>query len=71
MSEKVFFIYLFIFGYAGSSLLHMEFSCGEQGLLSSFATGFSLGWLLFLWSMGSRASGLQWLQPEGARTWAQ
>ena len=41
------FIYLFIFGCAGSSLLHRLFcSCGEQGgTLSLQCTGFSLQWL--------------------------
>ena len=52
---KLFF--KFIFGYAGSSLLHGLFcSCSKQGLLSSWgARGLSLRWLLLFWSMGSRA----------------
>ena len=37
-------------------------SCGEQGLLSSSCSGFSSRWLCYLWSVGSRAHGLQKFQ---------
>ena len=49
---KKFFIYLFISGCAGSSLMCGIFSsCPEQGLPSCclLCTGFSLRWVLFLW----------------------
>ena len=57
------FIYVFLFGRAGSSLLHMLFSsCGEQGAtLSLQCMGFSLAASL-LRSTGSRIRRLQWLQ---------
>ena len=41
-------------------------SCGEQGLLSGYGTGFSLQWLLLLQSMGSRVLRLQQLQHMGS-----
>lgn len=50
------FIILFIFGYAGSSLLCRLFSsCGKQRLLFIAVTGFSLWWVVLLQSVGSRA----------------
>ena len=74
---KFLFIYLFIFGCAGSSLLCSIFSSfREQGLLSSCGVRASHcdDWLLLLLSTGSRAHGLQQLQhmgsslqPEGSR----
>ena len=37
--QSVFFNYLFIFGFAGSLLLHMDFSsCGEQGRILLWST---------------------------------
>ena len=48
-------MYLFIFGYAGSSLLHVLFSsCGEGALLQLRCTGFSLKWLFCFgaWTRG-------------------
>ena len=52
------FIYLFIFGCAGSPLLHKLFSsCGEQGLLSSVVRGLLIA-AASLGNMGSRAPGL-------------
>ena len=51
-----FFIILFIFGCAGSLLLHRLFSSfSKWRLLSSCGMQFSLQWLLLLGSMGSRA----------------
>ena len=60
--ETEFLLYLlFIFGYTGSSLLHM-------------GTGFSLWWLPLLQSTGSRLTGFsgcstraQYLRPVGSR----
>ena len=50
---------LFIFGYAGSSLLRgLSSSCREQVLLSSCGAGSSLQWL-HLWSTGSRHMGFR------------
>ena len=57
-------------------------SCGERGLLCTsgalaWATlyfrcpGFSLPWLLSLWSVGSRVHRLQWLQHRGSVVSAQ
>ena len=68
----ILFIYLFIFGCAGSSLLHrLLSSCGEQGPLHLPYTGFSLQRLLLLRSMGSRVHRLQWLRLPGSRAQAQ
>ena len=52
------FIYLFIFGCVGSSLLCEGFSlvAATGGYLSLQCSGFSLRWLLLLQSMGSRCS---------------
>ena len=56
-------LYFFIFGCTGSSLLCRLFSsCGKRGLLvhsvaSLGCSGFSLQWLLLLWSTGSRHMG--------------
>ena len=55
------FIYLFIFGCTGSSLLaagFLSFRRAGAGLWL-WCLGFPLGWLLLLWSTGSRALGLQ------------
>ena len=50
------FIYLFISGYAGSSLLHVGLSLLEASGGSSVieVCGLLFWWLLLLWSMGSR-----------------
>ena len=54
------FIYVFIFGCAGFSLPVWVFSSrSEQGR----STGFSLRWLLLLWSTGSRALGWVIVMP--------
>ena len=57
-------VYLFIFGYAGSSLLCRPFSsCGELGLLSSGGVwashlgGFSCGRAWALWGVGFSSCG--------------
>ena len=52
-------IYLFIFGWVGSSLLCMGFSlvAASGGYSSLRCAGFSLQWLLLLWSTGSRHTG--------------
>ena len=51
--------YLFIFGCVGSSLLHVGFSlvAASGGYSSLRCVGFSLRWLLLLWSTGSRHMG--------------
>ena len=61
------FIYLFIFGCVGSSLLHVGFSLvGVSGGYSSLrCAGFSLRWLLLLRSTGSRHAGF-----SSCGTWA-
>ena len=59
LSPRLFFIILFIFGFAGSLLLHGLFSsCREQGLLSSCGCGL-LTAVALLQSTGSRAHGFQ------------
>ena len=40
-------------------------NCGEQGYSLWWCPGFSLRWLLWLWSTGSKAHGLQVLWPKG------
>ena len=56
--EFYLFMYLFIFGRAGSSLLCGLFpGCGKQLLVA--VPGLSLQWLLLLWTMVSRVHGLQ------------
>ena len=54
----IYFIY-FIFGCVGSSLLHVGFAlvAASGGYSSMRCTGFSLWWLLLLWSTGSRHAG--------------
>ena len=53
------FIYLFIFGCVGSSLLRgLSLVVASGGYSSLRCAGFSLRWLLLLWSMGSRHVGL-------------
>ena len=53
------FIYLFIFGCIGSSLRCARFSlvAASRGYYSLQCAGFSLRWLLLLWSTGSRFAG--------------
>ena len=62
------FIYLFIFGCVRSSLLRVGFSlvAASRGYSSLRCTGFSLRWLLLLWSTGSRHEGF-----SSCGTWAQ
>ena len=61
-------MYVFIFGCVGSLLLRAGFSlvAVSGGYSSLRCTGFSLRWLLFLWSMGSRHVGFR-----VCGTWAQ
>ena len=53
------FIYLFIFGCSGSLLLRTDVSLAvaSGGYSSLRCAGFSLQWLLLLWSTGSRRTG--------------
>ena len=53
------FIYLFIYGWVGSTLLRAGFSlvAAGGGYSSLRGTGFSLRWVLLLRSMGSRRAG--------------
>ena len=52
------FIYLFLLGCAGSSLLHRLFSsCSEWELLFIAVCRLLIAWALLLWSMGSRHVG--------------
>ena len=64
------FIYLFIFGCVGSSLLHMGFlQLRREGATlhcGAWASHFSLRWLLLLRSTGSRCAGF-----SSCGTWAQ
>ena len=65
--SKFLFIY-FIFGCTGSSLLCRLFSsCGERGVAPQlWYVGFSLRWLLLLWSTGSWVPRLQQLWLLGS-----
>ena len=56
------FIYLFIYGCIGSSLLH-------AGFLQLWCTCFSLRWLLLLWSMGSRCEGFSSCGMQCQQLW--
>ena len=50
------FIYLFIFSCVGSSLLRgLSLVAGSRGYSLLWCAGFSLWWLLLLWSTGSGA----------------
>ena len=68
-----FFMYLFIFGCAGSSLMsRFSSSSSKQGAtLQLWCVGFSFRGLLLLQSYGSRANRLQQLQLPGSRAQAQ
>ena len=60
-------INLFIFGCIASSLLHgLSIVVASGGYSSLWCVGFSLRWLLLLWSMGSRRVGF-----SSCGTWAQ
>ena len=56
------------FGYLGQEIIFISFiylfGFGCTGSLLQLA-GFSLPWLLFLWSVGSRAHGLRGARPPG------
>ena len=54
-----FILFIYIFGCVGSSLLHVGFSLvvASGGYSSLQCAGFSLRWLLLLWSTGSRHAG--------------
>ena len=60
------FIYLFIFGCAGSPLLRVSVTVASGGYSSLWRVGFSFRWLLLLWSVGSRCPGFR-----NCSTWAQ
>ena len=62
-----FLINLFIYGCVGSLLLRRGLSLAavSWGYSSLWCAGFSLRWLLLLWSTGSRAHGLQELWRTG------
>ena len=65
LKKKYIYIYWFL-GSAGSLRLSVLFStCSEWELLSNCSAGFSLWWLLSLWTMGSRVCRLQYLQFPG------
>ena len=76
----ILFIYLFIYGCVGSLLLHAGFSlvAASGGYSSLWCAGFSLRWLLLLWSTGWRHVGFgscgmraQQLWLVGSRVQAQ
>ena len=58
---SIWFLKLFIFGFSGSSLLHLGFSLvvASWGHSSLQSMGFSFQWLLLLQNTGPRAHGLQ------------
>ena len=60
------FMYLFL-AVLGAHCCRQPFSsCVGRGLLSVAVHGFSLGWLLLLWSTGSRAHRLRLLRCVGS-----
>ena len=61
------FIYLFIFGCVGSSLLHAGFLWGLRSSLR--CAGFSLWWLLLLQSTGSRLTGFSSCGAQAQQLW--
>ena len=62
----LFFIYNFVFGHIGSSLLDRLFSdCTEQELIVMLGL-LTVWWLLLLWSRGPRAHELQYLPHVGS-----
>ena len=65
---KIYFIIYFSFGCVGSLLLRAGFSlvAESRGYSSLRCAGFSLRWLLLLWSTGSRRVGF-----SSCGTWAQ
>ena len=64
----LFFLNLFIFGYAGSSWQHTGFlQLRRGGATLQLRCAGLLRWLLLLWSLGSRCRGLiKLLQPVGS-----
>ena len=69
-------IYLFIAAMGLHCCTQAFSSCSEGGSSSLGCAGFSLQWVLLLWSTGSRAAGftvygawVQQLQPEGSKVW--
>ena len=55
-----------ILGCAGSSLLRVSVIVASAGYSSLWCTGFSLWWLLLLWSLGSQCPGF-----SNCTIWAQ
>ena len=65
------FMNLFIFGCIGSSLPHAGFSlvAASGGYSSLWCAGFSLQWLLLLWSIGSRCMGFSSCGTRAQQLW--
>ena len=66
-NKFIYFIYLLFLAALGLRCCARAFSsCGERGYSSLQCAGFSLRWLLLLWSTGSRRTGF-----SSCGTWAQ
>ena len=67
----ILFIYLFIFGCIGSSWQHAGLSlvAASRGYSSLQCTGFSLQWLLLLWSTDSRRVGFSSCGMQAQYLW--
>ena len=69
-SVNLLFKNLFIYGCAGSLLLcGLVSGCSEQGLLQSQCMGFSLTWLLLLWSTGSSHESFNSRSTQARQLW--
>ena len=64
--KKFLFIYLFSAALGLCYCTRAFSSCGEQGYALLWCAGFSLRWLLLLWSTGSKHAGF-----SSCGTWAQ
>ena len=62
--------YSFIFGYTGSSLLsRLSLVVNSSEYSSLWCVGFSLQWLLLLWSTGSRHMGFRVMEHKFRTPW--
>ena len=70
-SRYFLFIYLFIYGCIGSSLLRAGFSlvAASGGCSSLWCAGFSLRWLLLMRSTGSRRKGFRSCGMRAQQSW--
>ena len=66
----IYLFYLFVFGCVGCSLLHaLSLVAASGGYSSLQCVGFSLRWLLLLWSTGSRRTGFSSCGMRAQQLW--